>query len=145
MLRDIINEYEKRAARYWSLEIVEVKEEPARKGGPEAAVRRAETERLLERVPQGADVIALTRTGKSWSSEQLAGYLSELAVRGKPGAAFLIGGASGLDDSAIRKATVSLSISAMTLTHELARLVFTEQLYRAGTITRGEPYHKART
>jgi 23S rRNA (pseudouridine1915-N3)-methyltransferase len=139
-----VSEYERRAQRYWNLDVIEVKEEKARKGLSDEQIRQAESERLLERVPVGADVIVLSRNGKPWSSDDLAKYLDGLAVQGKAGVAFLIGGALGLSNDLIRKAQRAISISPMTLTHELARLILTEQLYRAGTIVRGEPYHKAR-
>ena len=145
MLATATAEYERRAARYWSFETIEVKEERARKGLSDEQVMKAEGDRLLQRVPSGTAIIALTRDGKSWSSKQLADYLNELAVQGQPGATFLIGGALGLSNDVVERANRTLSISAMTLTHELARLVFAEQLYRAGTIVRGEPYHKARS
>ena len=76
-------------------------------------------------------------------SRELAGYLEGHAVRSSAGAAFVIGGAFGLDASVVTKARRTLSLSALTLPHEMARLVLAEQLYRAGTIVRGEPYHKA--
>ena len=74
--------------------------------------------------------------------EVLVATLGELALRGSPGAAFLIGGAFGLDRTLLRDATHRVSLSPMTMPHDLARLVLAEQLYRAGTIVRGEPYHK---
>jgi 23S rRNA (pseudouridine1915-N3)-methyltransferase len=144
LVADSVAEYERRAMRYWSLSISEVKEERARKGSSDEQVRSAESARLLERIPAGAEVCALTREGNQWTSAELARYLNDLAVQGKPGVAFLIGGALGLSEAAIQRADRTLSLSRMTLTHEIARLVLTEQIYRAGTITRGEPYHKAR-
>ena len=144
LFAEAVSEYEKRAARYWTFESIEVKEERAHKGLDEEQIRESESERLLERVPAGAEVIALTRDGKSWSSNDLARYFQDLAMSGKQGAAFLIGGALGLSADLIRKANRQISLSSMTLTHEMARLLLTEQIYRAGTITRGEPYHKAR-
>lgn len=143
LFEGIIAEYERRAARYWSLESVEVRAESAAGGKPEAAVRAAEGVRLLARVPDGAEVVALTRVGQSWSSRRLAEYLEGLAVSGRAGAAFLIGGAYGLDDAVLHRARHRLALSSFTLPHDLARLVLVEQLYRAGTILRGEPYHKA--
>ena len=142
---EAVAEFERRAARYWSLDVVEVKEERASKGLTETQIRSAESARLLEKVPAGAEIVALTRTGATWNSNQFADYLQRLAVEGRAGAAFVIGGALGLSDELIARAGRQLSISSMTLTHELARLILTEQLYRAGTIVRGEPYHKART
>lgn len=144
LLADAVAEYEKRAARYWNFTSIEVKEERARRGLDEEQIRRSESERLLERVPTGADVLALTREGQAWSSDELARYFEELQMSGRAGAAFLIGGALGLSPDVISKAQRQLSLSAMTLTHEMARVLLTEQIYRAGTILRGEPYHKAR-
>src|SRR5687768_6953848 len=143
-LADSIADYEMRAGRYFSLETVEVREEPYRGDGDAARVRNAEGKRLLEKLPAGMDLVALHETGKQWTSPQMADYLAELAVRACPGAAFVVGGAYGLSDALLAKARVRLSLGAMTLTHEMARLVMTEQLYRAGTIHRGEPYHKGR-
>ncbi|MGQ0812992.1 MAG: 23S rRNA (pseudouridine(1915)-N(3))-methyltransferase RlmH [Gemmatimonadota bacterium] len=145
LIADAVLEYQRRAARYWILDVVEVKEERGRKGLSDEQIRAAESERLLERVPPGAEVCALTRTGKQWNSDDLAQHLDNLAVHGKAGVAFLIGGALGLSDAVITRAERTLSLSPMTITHELARLIIVEQLYRAGTILRGEPYHKARS
>ena len=144
LLADAIAEYEKRAGRYFNFEAVEVKEERARKGLDDEQIRQNESRRLLERVPAGFEIIAMTRDGQQWSSDDLARYFEQLAMSGKAGAAFLIGGALGLSMDAIRRAQRQLSLSAMTLTHEMARALLTEQIYRAGTILRGEPYHKAR-
>ncbi len=138
-----IAEYEKRAARYWTLQSIEVKEERAARTASTAAVQRAESERLMEKVPTGVASVALTRTGETWSSSRLAAYLEQLSVESRAGAAFLIGGAFGLSTDVVDRAHKRLSLSSFTMPHELARLVLAEQLYRAGTIVRGEPYHKA--
>ncbi len=142
LLAGAIAEYERRAGRYWTLDVGEVREEKSRKGLPVERVRAAESARLVERVPAGAELVALTRAGEPWSSTRLAGYLETLAVQGRAGAAFLIGGAYGLDPELLARAQHRLSLSPLTLPHELARLLLAEQLYRAGTIVRGEPYHK---
>ena len=75
------------------------------------------------------------------TSEQFARWLQELREKARD-VAILIGGAFGLSAEVRSRATVSLSLAPWTLPHELARLVLAEQLYRAGTIIRGEPYHK---
>lgn len=144
VVAEAIAEYETRVRRYFGFEAVEVREEPHRREGDAGRVRDGEGKRLLEKVPAGAELIALHETGRQWTSPQLAEYLAELALRASPGAAFVIGGAYGLSDELLSRAKVKLSLGAMTLTHEMARLVLTEQLYRAGTIQRGEPYHKGR-
>lgn len=144
LVSEAVAEFERRASRYWTFEVIEVKEERGRKGAAEEQIRDAESQRLLERVPKGAEICSLTRDGRSMSSADLARYLENLAVQGRAGVAFLIGGALGLSEDLIKRSDRTLSLSPMTLTHELARLMLAEQLYRAGTIVRGEPYHKAR-
>lgn len=144
LLAEAAAEYEKRAARYWNFESIEVKEARARRGLSEEQIRESESARLLERAPGGAELVALTRDGQPWSSAELARYFESLQLSGKAGAAFMIGGALGLSRAAIGRAHRQMSLSALTLTHELARVLLTEQIYRAGTILRGEPYHKAR-
>ena len=137
-----IAEYERRVRRYFTWQSLEVKEEGWRGVGDDSRVRQEEGARLLARVPAGAEVIALHQSGEAWSSEALAEYLRDLPMRAVAGAAFLIGGAYGLSDPCLAGAARLLSVSPFTLPHEMARLVMTEQLYRAGTIVRGEPYHK---
>ena len=141
-LAPVVSEYERRAARYWKLTVEEV-DAGARRGSRDAqAVMAAEAGRLLAQVPAELELIALTRGGKEMGSAELSGYLQEQAVRSSAGVAFVIGGAHGLAQEVLTKARRRLSLSAMTLPHEVARLVLAEQLYRAGTIARGEPYHK---
>jgi 23S rRNA (pseudouridine1915-N3)-methyltransferase len=141
-LQAAVSEYESRASRYWKLEVIEV-ESGARgaRGDPER-VMAAEEERILGRLPAAAEVVALTRAGEPLDSAALAAYLERLALYGSPGVAFVIGGAFGLGAGVLSTARRRISLSSFTFPHELARLVLAEQLYRAGTILRGEPYHK---
>lgn len=141
-LAAVVGEYERRAARYWKLTVEEVAAGARRGPRDPEAVMTAEAEHLLAHIPGELELIALTRGGKEISSGKLAGYLQEQAVRSSAGVAFVIGGAHGLGQEILTKAGRRLSLSAMTLPHEMARLVLAEQLYRAGTIVRGEPYHK---
>jgi 23S rRNA (pseudouridine1915-N3)-methyltransferase len=136
-----IREYETRAARYWPLESSEVREEPARGVGAEA-VRAREGERLLAAVPVGALVVACDERGRTMTSPAFAEWLRRERETGARDVAFLVGGAYGLGDAVRAAAGMLLSLAPWTLPHELARLVLAEQLYRAGTIARGEPYHK---
>jgi 23S rRNA (pseudouridine1915-N3)-methyltransferase len=140
-LADAVHGYEERARRYWKLSVSEVAAgAPGTDAAPER-VRAAEAERIRARMPDALEVVALTRAGESMGSRELAAYLAELGTRSAPGVCFVIGGAFGLDDSVLRLARRKLTLSALTLPHEMARLVLAEQLYRAGTIVRGEPYH----
>jgi 23S rRNA (pseudouridine1915-N3)-methyltransferase len=138
--RDVIAEYEARAGRYFRLKRIEVREAGAR-GKSEDVIRREEGSRLLSRAPDRADVVALARDGALWSSEQLADYLKRCMDESRPGVAFVVGGAYGLGNDVLDAGT-RLSLSHMTLPHELALALLLEQIYRAGTMLRGEPYHK---
>jgi len=141
-LVDAIAAYEKRIGHYYSFEAVEVPEVPHR-GQPVPQLLEDEGQRLLARVPHPYQLVALDRLGARWSSEELARYLSDLALHATPGVAFVIGGAYGLASTVLQRANRQWSLSSLTFPHELARLVVAEQIYRAGTIGRGEPYHKA--
>ena len=135
-----IEEYETRAARYWPLDVVEVREASGRGVSP-ADTKRREGERLLERVPDGALLLACDERGDRMTSSDFAALLVQARDAARD-VAFVVGGAYGLDDAVRRAAARSIQLAPWTLPHELARLVLAEQLYRAGTIARGEPYHK---
>jgi 23S rRNA (pseudouridine1915-N3)-methyltransferase len=136
-----IQDYETRAARYWPLEIREVREESARGASPEL-VREREGERLLEASGAGALIVACEADGESRTSAELAAWMTAERERASRDVVFLLGGALGLSTAVRTASSQRLSFSRFTFPHELARLLLAEQLYRAGTIVRGEPYHK---
>ena len=140
-IADATRDYETRAARYWPLDVHEVREEPARAASPDL-VREREGERLLARVPAGATLVACDERGEGWTSEAFARWLQREREAGRD-VAFVVGGAYGLAPAVRERARVRLLLAPWTLPHELARLVLAEQLYRAGSIVRGEPYHKS--
>ena len=135
-----IQEYERRAARYWPLDVHEVREESARSAKPELVMER-EGERLRAKLDGAASVVACEAGGDRLTSEQFARWLQSERELGRT-VGFAIGGAFGLSSAVREASTRRLSLAPWTLPHELARLVLAEQLYRAGTIVRGEPYHK---
>ena len=135
-----IAEYERRAARYWSLVVREVKEAGGRSVAP-AVTRRQEGIRLLDACLDRGEVVVCDERGPTMTSAAFAAWLGRLRDTGGA-ATFIIGGAYGLDDAVRERATRQLALAPWTLPHEMARLVLAEQLYRAGTILRGEPYHK---
>jgi 23S rRNA (pseudouridine1915-N3)-methyltransferase len=139
-LGEAIRDYEKRAARYWPLDVHEVREERAA-GISLAKVREREGQRLADRVPDRAETVACDVEGRPLSSTQFAEFLQSAREQDRD-LAFLIGGAFGLATELTARSTVKLSLASWTLPHEIARLVLVEQIYRAGTIVRGEPYHK---
>jgi 23S rRNA (pseudouridine1915-N3)-methyltransferase len=136
----MIDEYEQRAMRYWPISFQEVKSAGASKSEP-VVTRRREAELLLGAVPDNSQLIACDEGGRELTSTEFAAWLTRERDR-SASLVFLVGGAFGLDEKVKTAASFTLSLSRLTLPHELARLVLAEQLYRAGTIMRGEPYHK---
>lgn len=139
-LAGAIRDYEERAARYWPLDVREVRQESAA-GLSASRARDAEAKRLLDAIPEAAQVVACDVSGRTYTSERFAEWLQAMRERAVD-VAFVIGGAFGLGAAVKSRATSSLALAPWTLPHEVARLVFAEQLYRAGTIVRREPYHK---
>ena len=135
-----IDDYETRAARYWPLDVVEVREASGR-GISAAVAKEREGERFLERLPAGAMLVACDEHGDRLTSAEFATMVTSSRDRAKD-IAFVIGGAFGLADVLRGRAARAIQLAPWTLPHEMARLVLAEQLYRAGTIVRGEPYHK---
>jgi 23S rRNA (pseudouridine1915-N3)-methyltransferase len=99
---------------------------------------------LIGRMPERGVTVLLTRDGKGINSTELAELLERAAVHAEPEVCFLIGGAFGVSEAVVARVDHRIALSSATLPHEVARLVLTEQIYRAGTILRGEPYHKGR-
>jgi len=130
-LRDAVDDYVGRIKRYAKVKEVELKD------GSPADVEK----RFRKAIPDDrARVVALEVNGKSWTSQRLSRFVGETQNRGVQTLCFLIGGADGLPPAISKEADVQLSLSAMTLPHRLARLFLAEQVYRAFTILRNEPY-----
>jgi 23S rRNA (pseudouridine1915-N3)-methyltransferase len=140
-LNDGCTEFAERLKRYLPLSINEIKEHKTGRKQNLQRIIATEGEQIEQRIPNGSFVIALDQHGKSLSSEQLADLMSEHMVRSIPEWTLLIGGPYGLSESLRKRADLVLSLSTMTLTHQMARLLLLEQLYRCCTIIRNEPYH----
>lgn len=144
-LQDGISEYEKRLRPYAKVQIIEVPEEkrPASATPPiERAAMVKEGERILSAIPEGSCVVTLDVNGEDWSSTALAEALSRWELAGNNQIVFIIGGDLGLAPAVLSRSNLRLSLSRMTFTHPMARLLLIEQLYRAFRILHGEPYHK---
>lgn len=139
-LRQACNRYVARVRRCFRFEMVEVRGRGVGDRNP-AHTRRIEADGIRRAVLPGSRLVALTRHGDTLSSQQWATRLGTWRESAQD-VAIVIGGAHGLDPEFLAGATERLSLSALTFPHELARLVALEQLYRAATIRRGEPYHK---
>jgi 23S rRNA (pseudouridine1915-N3)-methyltransferase len=140
-LRQGIEEYAGRIQRYLPLTIVEIREEGGGKKSDPRYIREKEGELLLEKIPPAAAVLVLDEKGEMLSSEGLAALLDRHMLHGPAEIVLVIGGAYGLSESVRQRADRLLSLSNLTLTHLMARLLLLEQLYRGLTILRNEPYH----
>ena len=143
-LRDGVAEYAKRIAPFAKIGFIEIAEEkmPENFSAAEKEKTHArEGERLLARAPEGSELIVLDVAGESLSSEELSGRIGDWMTGGVSHITFLIGGPFGLSPAVRNAARLRLSLSSMTFTHQMARLLLTEQIYRAFKILRGEKYH----
>lgn len=138
--REAAEEYLKRLRPYVDVRVIEVADVDLTRD--EARAIRAEGEGVLRALPAGARVVALDVGGRELSSEEFAGWLEGHMGSGRGDLAFVLGGAAGLSAEVVARAEERLSLSRMTLPHQMARVVLLEQLYRAFRIIRGEPYHR---
>lgn len=139
--REASDEYLKRMRPYADIRIVEIPDRDPGKGG-EAKALAEEGADILKALPDSTYVIAMDVVGRQLSSEAFSAHIDRLGVDGRSSIAFVIGGSHGLDAGVLSRADERLSLGAMTLPHNMARVVLLEQLYRAFRISRGEPYHK---
>ena len=144
--RQMADEYLKRLSRYGKYEEAEIADLPEPASGTSEALeeqlKTKEGEALLAKIRPGDRVIALTIGGKRRSSEELARHLAEMKTGGVSHFVFVIGGSLGLGKNVLARADEEMSMSPMTLPHQLARVMLLEQLYRAEKINAGERYHK---
>ena len=139
-------EYAKRLGRHCKLEIIELPEEKIEeKNASDAVVKKAlekEGKAILSNVRKGAAIVAMCIEGRQISSDELAQFLADRANSGAGDVAFVIGSSHGLSDEVKKAAALRFSMGRITMPHQLARLVLTEQIYRACTINAGMKYHK---
>lgn len=138
-LRALVNDYLGRLRRFIRTEVTELRESSARtaREGIEDEGRR-----IIGALHRDAFVVLLDVEGREWSSSQLAGEVEKWQNSGRREVALVIGGHNGVSEEVTARANFRLSLSRLTLTHEMARVVLTEQLYRAYTIIHGLPYQK---
>lgn len=135
-------EYSKRLSNECDLRLVEISSGHRGKNADIARLVRAEGERMLAAIPAGCRIIALDVKGKAWSTEALSGQLNSWMGSGDD-VALLVGGPEGLSADCLARAQLKWSLSTLTLPHPLVRVVVAEQLYRAWSILRNHPYHRA--
>lgn len=140
-IQDGLAKYLRFLRSYADVEVRELKEEKVRDLKEAPVIRKKEAERILKAVPGGASLVALDERGREYTSHEFAEFLQSARDRGTRDLVFVIGGAMGLDESVTGRADRSLAVSRWTMTHEMARLVLLEQLYRSFTIITGKTYH----
>ena len=144
-LREACAEYEKRLSSAVKLNIVELSPAFLSQNPSSKEIEKAldeEKEKIREKLPKNAFIVALCIEGKALSSEKLASLFAETANSGKSGIVFIIGSSFGLSEEIKRLADLRISMSPMTFPHQLARVMLLEQVYRATQINSGGKYHK---
>ncbi|HYM59509.1 MAG TPA: 23S rRNA (pseudouridine(1915)-N(3))-methyltransferase RlmH [Thermoanaerobaculia bacterium] len=137
-----IDRYSQRVRHFFPIEITEVAAERGRQAANDVAIMRAESARLLAAIPKRGYTVVLDERGQSIDSLKFAKWLERIMIEQPHGVTFVLGGDLGLAGSIKERADKLLSLSAMTLPHQLARVVLLEQIYRACTLMRNIPYHK---
>lgn len=138
-----MDEYTRRLARYINFEVTEIPDHKNRGKIDNESLKRHEGEQLLRRV-EGNDILCLLdERGRPRTSAQFADFVQRSLLASGRRAVFAIGGAYGFSDEVYRRADHLVGLSPMTFSHQMARVIFAEQLYRAFTILNNEPYHHA--
>jgi len=136
-----IDKYVKRLKHYTKLEIIELPELKNTKALTQEQQKAKEAEMILKKIAPTDYVILLDEKGAELNSIQFATYLDKKAIAATANLFFIVGGPYGFDDTVYARANDKLSFSRMTFSHQMVRLFFVEQLYRAFSIIKGEPYH----
>lgn len=137
-----IERYVNRIKHFFPIDVTEVQTERGRQGSKDGSIMRAQSARLLAGIPLQGYTVVLDERGRSMDSLKFAKWLERLTIDQPHGVTFVVGGDVGLSETVRQRADLLLSLSAMTLPHQLARVVLLEQIYRACTLMRNIPYHK---
>jgi len=140
-LKEGIDKYIKRLKHYARLTIIEIDELKNTKSLTAEQQKVKEAELILKKISPTDHVILLDEKGNELSSTQFAAYINKKSLGSISSLIFIVGGPYGFDQSVYERANDKLSLSNMTFSHQMVRLFFVEQLYRAFTIIKGEPYH----
>lgn len=140
-VKDGIAEYLNRLKHYIPYRITELADAKNTKNLSEERQKQSEGEKILSSIQTSDFVVLLDERGREYSSMEFASFMEKQMVAGRKRVLFVVGGPYGFSEAVYARADSKLSLSRMTFNHEMVRLFFTEQLYRAMTILRGEPYH----
>ena len=140
-LEDGEKEYTKRLKRYVPFEVVELPDIKNAKKRSEEEIKSLEAETILKHIKPNDLVILLDEKGKELTSVKFSKYIQKQFNSGSQGLVFIIGGPYGFSASVYERANDQLALSKLTFSHQMIRMFFIEQLYRALTILKGKPYH----
>jgi len=140
-IKDGIDKFVKRLKHYTKLEIIDLPELKNTKALTQEQQKSREAELILKKLSVTDHVVLLDEKGLEFSSVQFADYLDKKAIGSVQSMVFIIGGPYGFDATVYQRANAQLALSRMTFSHQMVRLFFVEQLYRAYSIIKGEPYH----
>lgn len=136
-----INEYKARLGRYTPFDLIEIPDVKSSKSMTPAQQKTLEGEQILSRLIPSDFVVLLDEKGRQFSSVEFSAYIERLQVSGRKRVVFVVGGPYGFSPEVYDRGDTLVSLSRMTFNHEMVRLFFVEQIYRAMTILRNEPYH----
>lgn len=140
-LKEGIDKYIKRLKHYVKFELVEIPELKNTKNLTEDQQKAKEAELILKNINNTDYVVLLDEKGTEYTSVQFSGFISKKMLSSLQNLVFIIGGPYGFDSKLQTQANEKLSLSKMTFSHQMVRLFFVEQVYRAFSILKGEPYH----
>jgi len=140
-LHDPVNDYLERIRSYFPVELKVTRELRAHNFSDRETLKKAEADEILKNIETSDYVILLDEKGQTLSSVEFARFIQGQQNKNVRKIVFVVGGAFGFADEMYQRANMLLSLSKMTFTHQMVRLILVEQLYRACTILRGEPYH----
>jgi len=138
----VIDRYLNRIKHFFPIAVTELAPDRGRQSSKDGSIMRAQSARLLEAIPKAGFTVVLDERGRPMDSLKFAKLLERLTAEQPHGVTFVVGGDVGLDETVRGRADLLLSLSAMTLPHQLARVVLLEQIYRACTLMRNISYHK---
>tara|TARA_B100000963_G_C22432887_1_gene582988 strand:+ start:294 stop:767 length:474 start_codon:yes stop_codon:yes gene_type:complete len=140
-LKDGENEYDQRIKHYINFEQLIISDVKNTKNRSSAEIKIKEGQQILSKISSSDCVVLLDEKGKQFSSKEFSNFLTKKILKSTKYLVFVVGGAFGFSDEVYKRADYKLSLSKMTFTHQMIRMVFKEQLYRAFTIIKGEKYH----
>ncbi|MGB1043728.1 MAG: 23S rRNA (pseudouridine(1915)-N(3))-methyltransferase RlmH [Flavobacteriaceae bacterium] len=141
LLRELIDKYHSKLKHYARFNYIEIIDPSRRKSMSVQDQKKQEASKIESLIDKQSRLILLDENGKAFSSRSFASFIENEGLQGNSNLTFVIGGPYGFSEELKIKSHLQMSLSQMTFTHQMVRLIFSEQLYRAFSILKGEPYH----